>query len=97
MRKREEVFLTNVDEINPANLPANIRVIACVIYYKKEYYVYQPRSLLNLDLIKDSSGLACHIMSQTERYLNFNNNRYAKNEFKVGDFIQFGRITYHVR
>lgn len=34
MRKREEVFLTNVDEINPAKLPANIKVIACVIYYK---------------------------------------------------------------
>lgn len=48
-------------------------------------------------MIKDSAGLACHIMSQTERYLNFNNNRYAKNEFKAGDFIQFGRITYHVR
>jgi hypothetical protein len=36
-------------------------------------------------------------MSQTETNLNFNNDRLSKNEFKVGDFIQFGRITYHVK
>jgi hypothetical protein len=36
-------------------------------------------------------------MSQTETNLNFRNDRLSKNEFKVGDFIQFGRITYHVK
>jgi hypothetical protein len=91
------VFLANVDEIDPTRLPRNVRIISSVVYFKNEYYVYQPETLLNKDLIKYSSNLACHIMSQAERYLNFDNNRYIKNEFKAGDFIKFGRVCYHVR
>ena len=36
-------------------------------------------------------------MSQIEHRLDFSNDRYSKNEFKAGDFIKFGRITFHVR
>jgi hypothetical protein len=34
MRKAEEVFIKNVDEINADKLPPNIKIIVCVIFYK---------------------------------------------------------------
>jgi hypothetical protein len=39
-----------------------------------------------------SPYLACQIISQAQRYLDFRDGRYAKNEFKAGDYIKFGRI-----
>ena len=36
-------------------------------------------------------------MAQAERYLDFRNGKFAKNEFKAGDFVKFGRIWFHVK
>ena len=36
-------------------------------------------------------------MLQAERYFDFRDGKFSKNEFKAGDYVKFGRLWYHVR
>ncbi|CAI2386508.1 unnamed protein product [Moneuplotes crassus] len=96
-RKNEGVFLLNVDEIDRINLSTDVRILVSVVYYQGEYYIYQPKSLLDSDLVKHANNMGCQIMSKIEGKLDFSKSEDSRNEFKAGDFIKFGRICFHVR
>ncbi|CAI2385017.1 unnamed protein product [Moneuplotes crassus] len=77
--------------------------LACVLYYERDYYIYQPYGLReisrniseekskkeSLDVIAKSSKLAWIITGQSNNKLN--------NEFKCGDYLKFGRVAFKVK
>jgi hypothetical protein len=78
-----EIYLTDVG--TQKNRP-----LCSIIFINKEYYIYHGTSVLRKDLILKSPDLGCLILGRADRNL-------ARNEFRAGDYLRFGRVWYHVK
>lgn len=64
--------------------------LACVIFHNGEFYIYHPVALEGIDVISKSARLAW-LISKPE------GNGTPNNEFTVGDYLKFGRVTFKVK
>lgn len=68
--------------------PKRTHILASIIHYQGNYYVYQGTSLVDKDIILSAEELACQIRGRSNK---------VNNEFKANDYLRFGRVCYRVR
>ena len=78
MNHNNEIFLTDVGT-------QKSRPLCSIIFINKEYYIYHGTSVLTKDLILKSPDLGSLILERADRSL-------ARNEFRSGDYLRFGRV-----